>query len=1040
MMVLAAAERVLAISEVIMKRVFRVLLAFALVVVVLLSCLPWLASTDMVRNRVVATVNKHLPGTLEVEEWSLGWLQGLSIKGVFYQDDAGNQFRVADLLIEKGLLDLAMNRRDLGRIEVTQPMAVVTLPEPREVPRDIPAEETSPLPEAQSGTVPEIAEKSGEVVPAAALPLPDYLAMLVVRGGSIAVVKKNGSTHSVLRDLSVDFALNGAGEPTTYQMRFGSGDAQGTMAIKGEAYLGTGPNLVAEEVELQAEVEMDALDLGALSILAGMADGVQMAGTLTGSFSVNGGLVEGLGLNGKLEFVDLVLAGSPLQGDRPDLGNVFIEMDGVFAREKITLPGLRLDSALTSLFASGEIGGDAQGEFAIKASVNLAEALSQFPETLGVQEGVTLEEGALTISGTVSRQGAISLVAGRAVVDRLRGIKDGQQLAWDIPVSMEITGAVGEDLLRLDRLQVDSSFLTAEGSGDLQRSVLKVQADLGTALSEMRKFVRLDSWDAGGQLSLNLRLEPGQEGSRAMHGELAIAEASLSRGGISLVPPGPVAMSFSSQLHLPKESEGLTVKATELSWQAWLGEAEMSIDHLVMPGASSAGDATLPVITGVDGSVRFNLALVGELLQRLELLDSALRLAGQAIVRTQASFDGNRLDLPQTEMEIVGLQVNSPDFPPIAEEKVVISLAAQLDRASGEVIVENLTLDSQPVSLKMQGDYVGDESGGGELNVDGRLALDLEALGAYLKDLLDRELVLEGKEEQPFTLQTSWTGAADEKLMARTEMRAGLSAERIEVFGLQMQSLTVPLQVSAGVARVDLSAAVNQGRLTLRPVIDYLESELKLVLEDPANILVDVQLTRALAEELLARIHPLFKGASEINGTLDLSMEEFSWPLDAALRDQQAAFRGVMLFNDLKLSSAGILGTILDLAKVSDMEMEIGDREIQFECVEGRITASPIRITVDGNEIELSGTIGLDQTLDYAALIPVTAKLVGADAFRYLEGTTIRLPIRGTLAKPDLGTEVFSSAVSDLTRQALQNAATKAIEQKAGKLLESLFK
>ncbi|HSL40500.1 MAG TPA: hypothetical protein VK857_09015, partial [Desulforhopalus sp.] len=585
-----------------------------------------------------------------------------------------------------------------------------------------------------------------------------------------------------------------------------------------------------------------------------------------------------------------------------------------------------------------------------------------------------------------------------------------------------------------------SSFLTAQGSGDLQRSDLRVQADLGTALREMRKFVRLDRWDAGGQLSLNLRLEPGDQGSRAMHGELAIAEASLSREGVSLVPSGPVAMSLSCQLHLPEESESLTVKATELSWQAWLGEAEMSIDHLVMPGASSAGDARLPVVTGLDGSARFDLALAGELLQRLELLDSALHLAGQSLVRIQASFDGNRLDLPQTEMEIVGLQIHSPDFPQIAEEKVVFSLAAQVDRTSGEVIVEKLTLDSQPVSLQTQGDYLGRESGGGELKVDGRLALDLEALAAYLRDLLDRELVLEGKEEQPFTLQTSWTGAADEKLMARTEMRAGLSAERIEVFGLQMQSLIVPLQVSAGVARVDLSAEVNQGQLTLRPVIDYLESEPKLVLEDPGNILVDVQLTRALAEELLARIHPLFKGASEINGTLDLGMEAFSWPLDAALRDQQAAFRGVMQFSDLKLSSAGLLGTILDLAKVSDREMEIGDREIQFECAEGRITASPIRITVDGQEIELSGTIGLDQTLDYAALIPVTEKLVGADAFRYLEGTTIRLPIRGTLAKPELGTEVFSSAVRDLTRQALQNAATKAIEQKAGKLLESLFK
>jgi len=353
-----------------MKRIYQILLAVALALVILLVCLPWLASTDMVRNRVVATVNARLPGTLEVEEWSLHWLQGLSIKGVFYQDDAGNQFRIADLLLEKGLLDLAMNRRDLGRIELTQPMAVITLPEQKEVSRDPTAEESPPADEGQSGAVPGMTIEAEQVVPAAALPLPDYLATLAVRGGSVAVVKKDGNSRWVLRDLSADLALNGAGEPMSYQMRFGSGDAQGTMAIIGEAHLGTGPNLVTEEVVLQAEVAMDELDLGALSILAGMADGVQMGGALTGSFSVNGGFVEGLGLHGKLEFVNLLLAGSPLQGDRPDLGNIFIEMDGVLSREKLSLSGLRIDSALTSLFASGEIGGEAQGEFAVKANVN----------------------------------------------------------------------------------------------------------------------------------------------------------------------------------------------------------------------------------------------------------------------------------------------------------------------------------------------------------------------------------------------------------------------------------------------------------------------------------------------------------------------------------------------------------------------------------------------------------------------------------------------------------------------------------------------
>ena len=189
---------------------------------------------------------------------------------------------------------------------------------------------------------------------------------------------------------------------------------------------------------------------------------------------------------------------------------------------------------------------------------------------------------------------------------------------------------------------------------------------------------------------------------------------------------------------------------------------------------------------------------------------------------------------------------------------------------------------------------------------------------------------------------------------------------------------------------------------------------------------------------MLSRIHPLFKGATALGGTLDLHMDQFAWPLDAAARNQ-AKFNGVMQFRELSMKSGGVLGKVLEVAKVAKKDMDLGDREIKFSCENGRITCSPTRFKVDGNEIELSGSVGLDQTLSYAALIPVTEKLVGAEAFKYLEGTTIRLPIGGTVSKPDLGTDVFAKALGDLTKQAVGNAAKKAIQDNAGKLLEGLF-
>jgi hypothetical protein len=362
----------------------------------------------------------------------------------------------------------------------------------------------------------------------------------------------------------------------------------------------------------------------------------------------------------------------------------------------------------------------------------------------------------------------------------------------------------------------------------------------------------------------------------------------------------------------------------------------------------------------------------------------------------------------------------------------------QRDPATAAVVLENFSLVSVPVNVSATANFKPGETQT-DLSADGSVALDLVALGDYLNALLGMDIVLKGKEERPFRLRTSWTGAEGENLMARTEFSAGLSADVIEAFGMRLESLTVPLVLSNGVARLDVTAGVNEGQLALHPVIDFVPSDQQLILENPSNVLVNVQLTKAIAEQLLSRIHPLFKGASSIGGTLNLRMDEFAWPLDPAARGQ-AAFNGVMQFSELRLSSAGFLGKILDVAKIKEKDMDFGDHKIEFICKDGRITCSPTRIKVDGHELELSGSVGLDQSLDYAALLPVTVDLVGSNAFEYLEGTIIRMPIGGTVSKPDLGAHVVSKAVADLTKQAVKNAAKKTIEKEAGKLLEGLFR
>ena len=114
---------------------------------------------------------------------------------------------------------------------------------------------------------------------------------------------------------------------------------------------------------------------------------------------------------------------------------------------------------------------------------------------------------------------------------------------------------------------------------------------------------------------------------------------------------------------------------------------------------------------------------------------------------------------------------------------------------------------------------------------------------------------------------------------------------------------------------------------------------------------------------------------------------------------------------------------------------DIGARTIRFQAEGGRIVCSPTRLNIGDHEVVLSGSTGFDQTLDYLVQVPVTEDLVGSSVFPYLEGTTLKVPVAGTVTRPRIDERALLKAVGDLTGQ----AATKALKEEAGRLLEKLF-
>ena len=146
-------------------------------------------------------------------------------------------------------------------------------------------------------------------------------------------------------------------------------------------------------------------------------------------------------------------------------------------------------------------------------------------------------------------------------------------------------------------------------------------------------------------------------------------------------------------------------------------------------------------------------------------------------------------------------------------------------------------------------------------------------------------------------------------------------------------------------------------------------------------------------------------------------------------------YEGVVDLHDTRIDSSLLLGSLLKVLKVEDTELALTDRQIHFVCEDSRITTNPLNTDLGDSTLIMSGSLGLDGTIDYLVQTEVTRNLVGGDLYKYLEGTTINVPIGGTVSDPDVSATTVQRTVTDLIKQAGQ----KKLQESAGSLLKKLF-
>lgn len=174
---------------------------------------------------------------------------------------------------------------------------------------------------------------------------------------------------------------------------------------------------------------------------------------------------------------------------------------------------------------------------------------------------------------------------------------------------------------------------------------------------------------------------------------------------------------------------------------------------------------------------------------------------------------------------------------------------------------------------------------------------------------------------------------------------------------------------------------------------------------------------------MVRKLAPIFEGLKgDFSGNLNIQTL-----LDAAMSPVLPTLQGngSLSTKDLSLSGVKVIDQIAEAVNQPSLkELKVKDMTIDFTIKDGRIATKPFDIKLGSYVVNLSGSTGLDQTIDYSGKVKLPAS-----AGELSKLTTLDLKIGGTFTSPKVSLDTKSMA-----SQAIESVADKAVSELGKKL------
>lgn len=564
-----------------------------------------------------------------------------------------------------------------------------------------------------------------------------------------------------------------------------------------------------------------------------------------------------------------------------------------------------------------------------------------------------------------------------------------------------------------NRLRLNAVELTLDGWVELGDDAVKMDIEAGSSRVQFKDVLSLipafytrefRNLSAGGELSLSLWARGEMRGAQLPAFEL---KTEVRDGSFQ----------YSS---LPKAVTGINLAARVANPGGVMDKTEVDLSRFTLQMAGNSLSAALyatnlasdPVFRG-SANGRVDLGAVREVYP----LEKGTRLDGQ--IAADVKLSGRMSDVEKSHYDrlgaagtfvVEGLTLTLPDLPEV-----------HIRRAAATITPEAMTLGDfgatigrSDVSANGQlTDYLGYVLRGDRLS--GRL---------YVKsDLLDLNEMLDA-------MPASDASAADDKAPAEPakalEVPRNLNLTLVTelhkiLFGkMTVTDLTGEMGVDGGVLalrklHMQLFGGSASASGSYSTAADPARPELKLSAQ-----IAGASFQKTFEElETVQQLVPLF---AKTGGDYSLSLT-LSTPLDSSMSPVLQALdaSGEIRSEHIRVQQIEVFDKLAQALGNDDLRrIEAKDVAIRFAIRDGRIATQPFDLRIGGIRLNLSGSTGLDQTIDYTAKVALPGGAGGV-----LE--SLNVGIGGTFSSPKI-----TLGVKEAAEEAVRNVIDKKVQELTG--------